>query len=248
MPSLSLTAWLIALAAALCTGFAKSGFGPFGILSVLFMAEVLPPLESTGVVLPLLLFADLLAVLSFHSHASWKALRALLPTTLMGIITGWLLMPLIPAEFFGHALGWITLALIGVILLQRARPETLHAITRHPLLGLFCGWAAGVTTMVANMAGPITAFYFLSQRFAKMTMVGTGAWFYLSVNTAKLPFSWQLGLLNSKSLILDLLLFPGVFLGFLIGRTLLPKVSQNLFEWILILMALGAAIRMIAKT
>ena len=247
MPDLTSHAWLLAVLAALCTGLAKSGFGPFGLLTVIFMAEVLPARESTGVVLPLLISADLLGVLSFHEHSSWKILRALLPATLVGILTGWWIMPRIPAEFFGHTLGWIILVLIGVILLQRMRPQLFGWITQHPLLGWFCGWAAGVTTMLANAAGPITAFYFLSQRQTKMVMVGTGAWFYLAINTAKLPFSWQLGLLTWKSLVLDLLLFPAVFLGFWIGRSFLKKLSQNLFEWILIFMALGAALRMILR-
>lgn len=247
MPELSTHAWLMALAAAICAGLSKSGFGPFGLLTILFMTEVAPARESTGLVLPLLLMADFLSVFSFHEHASGKVLRALLPATLVGIVTGWWIMPLIPAEFFGHTLGWIILSLIGIILLQRLRPQLLHQITGHPGLGLACGWAAGVTTMLANAAGPITAFYFLSQRFPKMVMVGTGAWFYLVINAAKVPFSWQLGLLTGPSLLLDLLLFPGVVLGFWIGRTFLKKISQNLFEWILILMALGAAVRMIVK-
>jgi len=245
MPDLSSHAWLLAALAAICTGLSKSGFGPFGLLTVILMAEVLPARESTGVVLPLLIFADILGVLSFHEHSSWKILRALLPATLVGILTGWWIMPHIPAEFFGHTLGWIILVLIGIILLQRLRPQLLNWITTHPLLGLGCGWAAGITTMLANAAGPITAFYFLSQRQTKMVMVGTGAWFYFAINVAKLPFSWQLGLLNGPSMLLDLLLLPGVLLGFWIGRSFLKKVSQNLFEWILILMALGAALRMI---
>lgn len=78
-----------------------------------------------------------------------------------------------------------------------------------------------------------------------MVMVGTGAWFYLAINLAKLPFSWQLGLLNGSSLGLDVMLLPGVLFGFWMGRTLLRRISQNLFEWMLILMATGAAIRMI---
>jgi len=247
MPDLSAHAWWLGLAAALCAGLSKSGFGPFGLLTIIFMAEVVPALESTGVVLPLLIFADLIAVRSYHEHASWKTLRALLPATLVGIITGWWLMPHIPTEFFGHTLGWIILTLIGIIILQRTRPQLLTVITSHPLLGLACGWIAGITTMIANAAGPITAFYFLSQRHTKMVMVGTGAWFYFTINLAKLPFSFQLGLLNTKSLLLDALLLPGVFLGFWLGRFLLKKISQNLFEWILIFMAFGAALRMVTK-
>ena len=164
MPDLSSHAWLLAALAAVCTGLAKSGFGPFGLLTVILMAEVLPARESTGVVLPLLIFADILGVLSFHEHSSWKILRTLLPATLAGILTGWWIMPRIPAEFFGHTLGWIILVLIAVILVQRTRPELLTRITGHPWLGFGCGWAAGLTTMLANAAGPITAFYFLSHR------------------------------------------------------------------------------------
>ena len=245
MPELSSHAWLLAAIAAVCTGLSKSGFGPFGLLTVILMADVLPARESTGVVLPLLIAADVLGVLSFHEHSSWKILRSLLPATCIGILTGWWIMPRIPAEFFGHTLGWIILVLIGIILVQRLRPHLLSWITSHPLLGLACGWAAGITTMLANAAGPITAFYFLSQRQTKMVMVGTGAWFYLAINTAKLPFSWQLGLLNGKSLLLDAVLIPGVLLGFWIGRNLLRRLSQNFFEWMLILMAAAAALRMI---
>ena len=248
MPDLSVHAWLMAGAAAVYAGLSKSGFGPFGLLTVIFMADVVPARESTGVVLPLLLAADCLSVFSFHEHASWKVLRSLLPATLLGIVTGWWIMPRIPVDFFAHTLGWIILCMIGLVLVQRIRPNLLSRITGHPLLGFGCGWAAGVTTMLANAAGPITAFYFLSQRVPKMIMVGTGAWFYLAVNAAKLPFSWQLGLLNGPTLLFDLMLFPGVALGFWIGRSFLKKISQNLFEWILILMALGAALRMILKS
>lgn len=247
MPDLSPQAWLFALAAAVSAGLSKSGFGPFGLLTILFMAEVVPAYQSTGVVLLLLIFADVLAVRSFSAHASWPALRALLPATGIGIVTGWWLMPRIPEEFFGHTLGWIILALVGTIILQRLRPQLLTFVTSHPLLGFGCGWAAGVTTMIANAAGPITAFYFLSQRYTKMVMVGTGSWFYFTINTAKLPLSWNLGLINLDSILLDLCLLPGVLFGFFLGHTFLQKISQNFFEWLLILLAAGAALRMILK-
>jgi len=245
MPELSTHAWLMAYLAAACAGLSKSGFGPFGLITILLMTEVAPARESTGLVLPLLLAADFLSVFFFHEHGSWKVLRSLLPATLAGIVAGWWIMPRIPADFFAHTLGWIILGLIGILLLQRVRPSLLAGITGHPWLGLACGWSAGVTTMLANAAGPITAFYFLSQRFPKMVMVGTGAWFYLVINAAKLPFSWQLGLLTPSSLLLDLWLIPGVVLGFWIGSSFLKKIPQNLFEGILILMALLAAVRMI---
>ena len=54
--------------------------------------------------------------------------------------------------------------------------------------------------------------------------------------------------LGAEGPLLDALLLPGVFLGFWLGRSLLKKISQNHFEWILIFMAFGAALRMVTKT
>ncbi|NDF17796.1 MAG: sulfite exporter TauE/SafE family protein [Verrucomicrobia bacterium] len=109
MPELSTHAWLMAYLAAACAGLSKSGFGPFGLITILLMTEVAPARESTGLVLPLLLAADFLSVFFFHEHGSWKVLRSLLPATLAGIVAGWWIMPRIPADFFAHTLGWIIL-------------------------------------------------------------------------------------------------------------------------------------------
>jgi uncharacterized membrane protein YfcA len=81
----------------------------------------------------------------------------------------------------------------------------------------------------------------------KMTFVGTAAWFYLVVNLSKVPFSVQLGLMTPGSLAFDLLLLPVVFLGGLVGRQLLGRVSQSWFEWITIALAAGAALRLILR-
>ena len=47
MPDLSLHGWLLAFAAAASAGLSKSGFGPFGLLTILFLAEVVPAYQST---------------------------------------------------------------------------------------------------------------------------------------------------------------------------------------------------------
>jgi uncharacterized membrane protein YfcA len=116
----------------------------------------------------------------------------------------------------------------------------------HPLLGLVAGWATGLATMLANAAGAITAFYFLARRMDKMTFVGTAAWFYLVINLSKVPFSIQLGLMTPGSLKFDLMLLPAVVVGAVAGRLLLRRVPQRLFEWITVLLATAAALRLIA--
>lgn len=246
MPDLTQPAtWAVALAAATCVGMAKTGFGGLGIVSVLLFAQLFPAKESTGALLPLMIFGDLIGVSIYRRHASWVELGRLLPATFAGIFCGWLVMPRIPDGSFGMFLGWFILGLMALTILQRRFPKVLLTAAEHPLLGLFAGWSTGVATMLANAAGAITAFYFLARRMDKLTFVGTAAWFFLVVNLSKVPFSAQLGLMTTESLKFDLVLLPAVAAGGALGRFLLRKVPQRPFEWITIGMATAAALRLI---
>jgi hypothetical protein len=246
MPDLSQPlVWIAAIAAALCVGMSKTGFGGLGIFSVVIFASILPAKESTGALLPLMIAADFVGVYFYRRHAHWPDLWKLFPATFAGILCGWWLMPRISDGAFTNLLGWMVLALLTLNIAQRRFPHMLDAAAHHPLLGLTAGWAAGVATMMANAAGAITAFYFLARRMDKMTFVGTIAWFFLVVNLSKVPFSLQLGLINPASMGFDLMLLPAVLAGALLGRFLLQHVSQQTFEWITIGLAMLAASRLI---
>ena len=150
--------WTAAVAAALCVGMAKTGFGGLGIVSVSLFAQLFPARESTGALLPLMIFADCFAVFFYRRHANWKDLRKLLPATFAGIVVGWWIMPLIPDRQFALLLGWLILALMTLTVLQRKCPGILRHAMEHPLLGFSAGVATGLATMLANAAGAITAF------------------------------------------------------------------------------------------
>lgn len=238
---------MLGIGAAVCVGFSKTGFGGLGIVAVLLFAQIFPAKESTGALLPLMICGDVLGVHFYRRHANWPDLAKLLPTTLVGIVCGWWIMPKIPDAAFAGFLGWFILGLMALTALQRRFPGLLKAVMHHPVLGLLAGWSTGVATMLANAAGAITAFYFLTRQMDKMTFVGTAAWFYLVVNLSKVPFSAQLGLINRHSLMFDLMLVPAVFLGGVAGRLLLRRVPQHLFEWITIALAAAAALRLIVQ-
>ncbi len=246
MPDLSSPwVWTLAALAALCVGLSKTGFGGLGIVSVSLFAQLFPAKESTGALLPLMIFADCFAVWFYRRHANWPDLWKLMPATLAGIVCGWWLIPHIPDRTFTVLLGWVILALMVLTAVQRLRPSMMARMNEHPWLGLAAGWATGVTTMLANAAGAIAAFYFLARRMDKMTFVGTAAWFFLIINLAKVPFSAQLGLITPSSLKFDALLLPIVVAGAVAGRLLLRHVPQRLFEWITIALAGASALRLI---
>ncbi len=241
----SAAVWMIAVTAAFCVGLSKTGFGGLGIVSVLLFAEIFPAKQSTGALLPLMIAADFLGVYFYRRHANWADLLKLLPATFAGVVCGWWLMPRVPDDRFGFFLGWLILGLMTLTVLQRRFPHLAAPVVDHPGLGLFAGWAAGVTTMLANAAGAITAFYLLARRMDKMTFVGTAAWYFLVVNLSKVPFSMELGLIDTASLRFDALLLPVVVAGALAGRFLLRRVPQKLFEQITITLATLAALRLV---
>jgi len=117
-------------------------------------------------------------------------------------------------------------------------------VAEHPAMAWSAGWAAGVTTMLANAAGAVMTIYLLACRLPKLQFVGTAAWFFLIINVAKLPFSVSLGLINVRSLTLNALLIPGVVLGVILGKFFLGKINQRAFEWMLIAFSLAGGLHL----
>jgi len=247
LPNLTTTQWLIAMLAALCVGLAKSGFNGVGMFTVLLMAEVMPAYQSTGIVLPLLICGDVFAVAAFRKHARWSYIWKTLPPALIGICIGYYLMPKIPKQTFRPVIGWIVLFMVLLQYFRQFRPSTFENIPHTRWFAWLMGTWSGVTTMMANAAGPVMSLYLLSVNLPKYELVGTSAWFFLLMNITKLPFSWNLGLINSASLSFNLALIPLVLAGIFLGRILIRHVPQKLFEQLLLLSAGAVSLRMILE-
>lgn len=239
--------WALLLVSAVLIGFGKAGFGGLGMLAMLLMAELFPPRESTGVVLPMLITADLFAVGSFRQFTVWTHIARLLPPAVLGVILGWLLMPVIPDVLFGKVLGAVIFAMVVMMVVFKCSPHFRNVALTNRGLTLAAGLGTGVTTMLANAAGPIATLYLLACRLPKMEFVGTAAWFFLIINVFKVPFSASLGLVNYGTLALNLLAVPAVAAGIFGGRWLLGKISQNLFEWLLLGFAAAGALRLVLR-
>jgi uncharacterized membrane protein YfcA len=107
------------------------------------------------------------------------------------------------------------------------------------------GLGAGVTTMLANAAGPVMTVYLLSQRLEKKEHLGVFSRFFLFINLFKAPFSADLGIINPTSLMTNLVLLPAVIIGILLGWQILKRIPQKPFEWLLFVLTLIAAVWLI---
>ena len=73
------TNWLLIFLAAFIIGLSKAGLKGIDMMNVTIMAIVFGGKASTGIVLPLLCFADIMAVIYYNRHAEWSHFWKLIP-------------------------------------------------------------------------------------------------------------------------------------------------------------------------
>jgi len=245
MLHLSVTQWLLAFAGAFGMGLSKAGFSGIGLLHVVVFAFLFGAKDSTGIVLPMLLVGDLYAVRTFRKHARWEYLRRMLPPALAGVVLGAAGMTRLSDAAYKPLIGWIILALTAMQVVHTVRPRWFGRVPHTRSFTWGMGLLAGATTMLANAAGSIMSLYALAVGLPKYELVGTNAWFFLTVNAFKIPFSARLGLIRSGTLLLNVALVPAIIAGLLAGRVLIRHVSQRFFDGFLLTFAGLAAIKLI---
>ena len=93
-------------------------------------------------------------------------------------------------------------------------------------------------------AGPIMGIYLLSMKLPPTAFIGTSAWFFLLVNTFKVPFSAQLGLITLPSLTFNAMLLPFIALGAWLGIRFARHIPRKVFEVLVQLFAAIGAIKL----
>ena len=157
------------------------------------------------------------------------------------MVIGYFLMGRIPESEFGPLIGWIIIALIALQLLRSFLGKKIDHVFESHSFGAGMGALAGITTMLANSAGPVANLYFLSVGLPKWNLIGTSVWFFFVINLCKIPFSVHLELTNATSLTLALMLAPLIVVGAFCGHRLAKIMPQKIFErFLLICTALGA--------
>jgi uncharacterized membrane protein YfcA len=232
--------WIFAALGAFMIGVSKAGITGLSILSIALFNHVFPSSkQASGLVLPLLIFGDIVAVFSYRKHTQWHYLWRLFPWTAIGVVLGYFTLGRISDHTARVLVGWIIVSLTGLSFWRRyaSAPNAERAVAFHWSIGAAIGMTAGFITLVANAAGPLMALYLVAMRLPKMEYVGTAAVFFMLLNLFKVPFMVDLGLITTQSFGFNLALAPAVLLGALAGRWLLVRVNQNLFEQLVLLLS-----------
>jgi uncharacterized protein len=237
LASLGPIQWAAAILGGFLVGVAKAGVAGVNGLFVGLFAFIMPSVkQSSGVVLPLVIFGDWIAVTAYRRHLHWRHLGRVFPWAAGGVVLGYFALGHWSDHTIKTLVGTIIITLAAMNYWRRFRvaakaPEDGPPDHRiHWFLGACLGLVAGFATLVANAAGPLMAIYLIAMRLPKMEYVGTTAIFFALINLFKLPFMINLGLVSLPSVAFDVCLFPAVLIGLIAGRWMLKHIRQRVFE------------------
>jgi len=259
MDQLTTTHWLLLALGAIFSGLGKGGLPGAGNLTVAIFALVFEDLNlpggvalSVGILLPILISADVAAVKVYHRHADWKFIARLLPFFLIGILAGWLVFDYFKAreELLKTVIGAILLSMTAIHFIRKytTSKDSKSNGTPHHLslpLGVLFGFLGGIATMLANAAGPVAQLYLLAMALPKYAFIGTAAWLFLIVNVVKVPFMIDLGIINTQWFKLSVFLMPIAIAATCFAPIIVKRINQKLFETLLWFFVIFAGLKLV---
>jgi uncharacterized membrane protein YfcA len=239
-PQLQPWQWALGALCAVFVGVAKTGMPGFGISAIPLMVFVVGNARaSAGWLLPILCVADLFAIAYYRRHVYARRLFELAPWVVIGMVAGAFALRL-DEPILRRVVGGIVLLMVAAHIARKRRgdrpvPADWHHSARY-------GAVAGFATTVANAAGPVMNVYLLSKRLPKEEFIAAGAWFFFLVNLSKLPLYGKLGMIGTQSLIFDAFMLPAVAVGAVLGRGVMRRLPQGVFEKLVLGLTTAAAL------
>jgi uncharacterized membrane protein YfcA len=220
--------WAVAILAVFIVGLSKSGLvGSMGMVAVPMLALVMPARDATGMMLPVLLAMDAIAIWIYRRDANWHVLRIMLPGAAVGTILGWLLWSVVTDAQVLLAVGIVTVLFMldALLPIRRRLPDTPPSRG----WGAFWGGAAGITSFISHTGGPPYQIYTLPLRMTPTEYSATTAFFFAIVNTLKLAPFYFLGTLSASNLELSAALVPFGLAGVGVGVYLVRRIKAKAF-------------------
>jgi uncharacterized protein len=239
--NLSALNWLLIGLCALLVGMSKTGVPGVSMIVVPTLALIFGGKQSTGVLLPILIMADVFGVIYYHRHAQWKHLLRALPWALAGLILALWVGNQVNDDQFKRLIAIVVFVSVGLMLWKDYGIKREYT-PDHWFFVAFLGVMGGFATMIGNVAGPIFAIYLLAMHLNKQSYIGTTAWFFFIINVSKLPlqaFVWNN--ITWNTLTIDLFVLPAIALGAWLGILLVDKISDANYKWLVVVITVFSA-------
>ncbi len=238
---LSTFEWLIILVCGMLIGMSKVGVPGVSMIVVPALAFIFGAKQSTGVLLPILMMADIFGVAYYRRHANWNHLIKVLPWAIVGLLVALWIGKIVNDEQFKNLIAILVFLSIGLMLWQDKRKGT-NFFPDKWWFAASMGILGGFATMIGNVAGPVFAIYLLAMHLPKNSFIGTGAWFFMIINLSKFPlqlFVWKN--ISIDSLTIDLVTLPAIALGAFVGFKMVKIIPEKTYRgFVIVITAISA--------
>lgn len=234
MPDSTVTFYLITGFVIFLIGVSKGGLGgAAGAAATPLMALVMPVEQVLGLMLPLLMMADVFAVASHWRRWDNRLLLLLVPASLIGITLGTALLTTISSDALRQGLAVIVILFVLYKIFER---RIQSAVTYQPRAwhGVLTGAVAGFTSTLAHTGGPPVAIYLLMQQVTPRVFVATSAVYFAIINWLKVPYYIYAGVLDLNQLRQVVWLLPLIPISVLVGRWLSTRIDKKTFERVIL--------------
>ena len=225
-------------------GIAKSGLGgSISLISVPLMTVVMPLNQALAVILPILIFSDIVAVYRFRREFDFSTLKLIVPFAALGIIIGSFTF-----KYFSEDLLKLIVGIMGFLFAGHYflfKKEKKIPAKKNFLKGAIFSSIAGFSSFCVHAGGTPTSIYLLPLRLKKEIYVGTRIIFFTFVNLIKLPLYIYLSMMNFDTLYQSALLLPLAITGIFIGYKILKIIDENLFYNIIYALILLSSTKLI---
>ncbi len=232
---------------AFIVGFGKAGFASgISLLQTPLLAYAYKAKQAIGLVLPLLIFADILTVSVYWKKWDFSRIRWPIFGCVFGIALGMLFVNSVSDHLLRHALGGTALFLTALLLIRDIwYPSKTYVPSWWQ--GMLVGVLAGFSSTLAHAAGPIMALYLIAQKMDKKTFVGTTSLFFFVTNLLKLPPYVASGIVNVDILKVDLKLLPMIPLGIGVGWLMNRWLPQKYFVYVVYVLLIVTGVDLVLK-
>ena len=227
-------------------GLTKGGFNALGSLLTPVLSLVLPVSLAVGVLLPMLIVGDALALYIYRGQWDSRLVWRMLPAGMVGAVIGTVLLVQLPANALRVVLGVFVLMIVAYKLIGDRvthlgyRPRRWHA----PVIGA----VTGLTSGMFNNGGPAFNSYLLLLKLPSQTFIATSVLFFALINLIKLPSFLIAGVLNIPLLGSLWWVYLFIPMGLWAARRLLLRVNQRVFERVIIVLLIASSLLLFVQS
>ncbi|MBD9452519.1 MULTISPECIES: sulfite exporter TauE/SafE family protein [unclassified Rhizobium] len=247
---MDLSFYYAAVPAVILVGLAKGGMGDaLSLIGLPFLALVVSPVQAAAILLPILVFMDMISLVIWRGHGDWTTLKIMLPGALFGIGLGWATSALVPGNALRVVIGAVTILFCLRYFWNNFGPAAgKHTPPRaqRPLLATTWGSLSGYGSFVAHAGGAPFQIYALPLQMQPREYTGTSVRFFAILNAVKLIPYFALGQLDTQNLSTSATLLPFAPLATIAGAWCVRRMKPAIFYPFMYAMALIAAV-LIAK-